>query len=141
MYTRLDVSSQPLNGQEVHHPFVLFGCIVLHVILGLEIEPMSKPCRTFPDSRSATTSSPAPEAPPRLLYSRKETAYLLSLSLRAIAYMIASGDLRTKRHGGRVMITHAELLRQAALDDRKPIVPKKTRQKATVTTMQATNAA
>jgi hypothetical protein len=55
--------------------------------------------------------------------------------------MIASGDLRTKRHGGRVMIAHSELLRQAALDDRKPIVPKKTRQKATVTTMQATNAA
>ena len=79
--------------------------------------------------------------PARLLYSRKETAYLLSLSLRAVAYMIASGDLRTKRHGGRVMIAHSELLRQAALDDRKPIVPKKTRQKATVTTMQATNAA
>ena len=102
---------------------------------------MSKPCRTFPDSRSATTSSPAPEAPPRLLYSRKETAYLLSLSLRAISYLIASGDLRTKRHGGRVMITHAELLRQAALDDRNPIVPKNTCRGATVTAMPAAKAA
>jgi hypothetical protein len=81
------------------------------------------------------------EAPPRLLYSRKETGYLLSLSLRAIAYMIASGDLRTKRHGGRVMITHAELLRQAALDDREPIVPKKARQSTTVTVLTPSKAA
>jgi hypothetical protein len=102
---------------------------------------MGKPCRTFPDSRSATTPSPVPEAPPRLLYSRKETAYLLSLSLRAIAYMIASGDLRTKRHGGRVMITHAELLRQAALDDRDPIVPRKASQNASVTPIRAAKAA
>jgi hypothetical protein len=54
---------------------------------------MTKACRSFPDSRSATTCSPTLEAPPRLLYSRKETAYLLSLSLRAIAYLIASGVL------------------------------------------------
>ena len=30
------------------------------------------------------------------------------------------------------MIIHAELLRQAALDDRDPIVPKKSRQSAAV---------
>ena len=96
---------------------------------------MIKACRTFPDSRATTTSTPSAEAPPRLLYSRKETAYLLSLSVRAIAYLIASGDLRTKRHGGRVMITHAELLRQAALDNREPIVPKKARHNATVTVL------
>jgi hypothetical protein len=102
---------------------------------------MSKSCRTFPDSRSTITTSPSTEAPPRLLYSRKETAYLLSLSLRAIAYLIASGDLRTKRHGGRVMITHAELLRQAALDDREPIVPKKASQNATVAVLTPSKAA
>jgi hypothetical protein len=88
--------------------------------------------------KSPTT---APETPPRLLYSRKETGYLLSLSLRAIAYMIASGDLKTKRHGGRVMIPHAELLRQAALDDRAPIVPKKGSQRATVAVLTTTKAA
>ena len=55
--------------------------------------------------------------------------------------MIASGDLRTKRHGGRVMITHAELLRQAALDDRDPIVPRKASQNASVTPIRAAKAA
>ena len=87
-------------------------------------------CRTHPDSRSAPSPGIAPTAPPRLLYSRAESAYLLSLSLRAISYLIARGDLRTKRHGGRVMVTHAELLRQATLDDREPIVPQKKTTKA-----------
>ena len=66
---------------------------------------------------------------------------LPAFSLRAIAYLIASGDLRTKRHGGRVMITHAELLRQAALDAREPIVPKKARHNATVTVLTPSKAA
>ena len=99
-------------------------------------QPQSRHMNHSPARPAAAT-----DAPPRLLYSRKETAYLLSLSLRAVAYMIASGDLRTKRHGGRVMIAHSGLLRQAALDDRKPIVPKKTRQKSTVTALPATKAA
>jgi hypothetical protein len=39
------------------------------------------------------------------------------------------------------MITHAELLRQAALDDREPIVPKKARHNATVTVLTPSKAA
>src|ERR1035437_4314543 len=98
----------------------------------METTSKMKNCRTFA-SASDTCPTTTLATPPRLLYSRRETAYLLSLSLLAVAYMIASGDLRTKRHGGRVMIAHSELLRQAALDDRKPIVPKKASQNASVT--------
>ena len=107
----------------------------------MEIRATMKNCRTYPDARPSTRPTETPGAPPRLLYSRKEVAYQLSLSLRAIAYMIAAGDLRTKRHGGRVMISHAELLRQAALDDRHPIVPKKNRQNAPMTIVPSFKAA
>lgn len=103
--------------------------------------PSSAPFHPARETRAPSCINSTPDAPPRLLYSRKQTAYLLSLSVRAIAYMIASGDLRTKHHGGRVMITHAELLRQAALDDREPIVPKKTSRSTTVTPMRAAKAA
>jgi hypothetical protein len=44
--------------------------------------------------------------------------------LRIIDYKLASGQLRYIRQGGRVKITHAELLRQAAIDDNTPIVPR-----------------
>src|SRR5664280_1905606 len=57
---------------------------------------------------------------PRLLYSRREVAFQLSTSLRNIAYRIAAGTLRTQRQGGRVLISHQELIRQARLDDNTP---------------------
>ena len=62
---------------------------------------------------------------PRLLYSRREVAFQLSTSLRNIAYRIAAGTLRIQRQGGRVLISHAELLRQARLDDNTPVVPER----------------
>jgi hypothetical protein len=45
---------------------------------------------------------------------------MLSESLRSIDYKLANGTLRYIRQGGRVKITHAELLRQAAIDDNTP---------------------
>jgi len=59
-----------------------------------------------------------------LLYSRREAAFQLSESVRSIDYKLASGQLRHIRQGGRVKITHAELLRQAAIDDNTPVVPR-----------------
>jgi hypothetical protein len=73
------------------------------------------------------------QAPARLLYSRQEAAYMLSTSLRNIAYRIAQGTLEIRRQGGRVLITHAELLRQAALDDNEPIVPQRSPSKSPLT--------
>ena len=65
-----------------------------------------------------------PDREPRLLYSRKQAAYQLSDSLRSIDYKLASGQLRRIYQGGRVKITHAQLLRQAAIDDKTPVVPR-----------------
>jgi len=61
----------------------------------------------------------------RLLYSRAEVAFQLSTSLRNIAYRIAAGTLKIRRQGGRVLITHAELIRQSNLNDNTPMVPAK----------------
>lgn len=58
-----------------------------------------------------------------LLFSRREAADQLSLSLRSVAYLIADGRLRTRRIGGRVFIPRDELLRFASKDHREPVVP------------------
>jgi hypothetical protein len=89
----------------------------------------------------ATTCTPLPSPAPRLLYSRKEAAYQLSTSLRNVAYRIANGTMKVRRQGGRVVITHAELLRQAALDDNTPVAPKRSPSKPPVTIPTAVNEA
>ncbi|MBB5345980.1 hypothetical protein HDF10_003987 [Edaphobacter lichenicola] len=61
--------------------------------------------------------------PPPLL--EEGSGPTLSTSLRNIAYRIANGTLKVRRHGGRVVISHAELLRQASLDDNAPVAPKR----------------
>jgi hypothetical protein len=59
-----------------------------------------------------TTSRTLPPNPvPRLLYSRKDTAYQLSISLRSLAYLISEGRIHTRKIGGRILIPHEELLR------------------------------
>jgi hypothetical protein len=60
---------------------------------------------------------------PRLLYSRAETAYQWSLSVRAVDYLIAEGKVRVRRIGGRILIPHSELLRLARTDQIEPITP------------------
>jgi hypothetical protein len=62
---------------------------------------------------------------PRLLHSRREAAFMLSESLRSIDYKLAHGKLKYIRQGGRVKITHAELLRQTSIDDNTPVVPRR----------------
>jgi|GEM_PF-2556176 len=85
----------------------------------MEISTEKKPCRTYPTR--PTVVNPAP--PPRLLYSRKEGAYLLSVSIRALDYLIAEGRINTRRIGGRILVSHDELARFARHDRRKPITP------------------
>ena len=48
---------------------------------------------------------------PKLLYSRKEAARLLSLSIRSLDYLIESIQIAVVRIGRRVFIRHQELLR------------------------------
>lgn len=48
-----------------------------------------------------------------LLYSRKEAAHLLSISLRSVDYMIAAGKLRTRKIGTRILIPASAVHRMA----------------------------
>jgi hypothetical protein len=83
---------------------------------------MQRPCRQ-PRLKRQTTRLTSDTPLPRLLYSRAESAYLLSLSIRAIDYGIANGTIRVRRIGGRILVPHAELLRLARTDQIKPITP------------------
>ena len=52
----------------------------------------------------------------RLLVGRKEAADLLSISARALDYLVANRQLSTRRIGARVLIPIAELQRFARAD-------------------------
>jgi excisionase family DNA binding protein len=82
-------------------------------------------------ARAALIPSPAPPQVEKLLYSRKDAAYALSLSLRTIDGLIANRVLQPRRHGGRVLIPAAEVKQYAArivrcdiLDPNAPAQPK-----------------
>jgi hypothetical protein len=61
------------------------------------------------------------EAPTRLLYSRKEAAWLLCISPRSLDYLIGMKRLGTQRVGKRVMIPYSELVRFARANHFEPI--------------------
>lgn len=61
-----------------------------------------------------TTLAPTPTA--RLLYDRKSAASMLSISVRALDYLIARQTVGVRRIGSRVLIPAAELLRVAGED-------------------------
>lgn len=86
---------------------------------------MKHPDRTTPPRETSVPSNinPTPNAPPRLLYSRVESAYKLSLSPRAIDYMIAKGTVGIRKIGGRILIPHSELIRIARVGQIEPITP------------------
>ena len=50
----------------------------------------------------------------RLLYSRKEAARQLSISVRSLDYIIAAKSLDTRRIGRKVLVTRASLTRYAS---------------------------
>ena len=65
------------------------------------------------------TSAPRPAASPtveKLLYDRKSAAYVLSISLRSLDYLIANKQIKVRRIGGKVLIHKNELKRFAAAD-------------------------
>jgi excisionase family DNA binding protein len=57
----------------------------------------------------------------KLLVSRREAAAQLSISQRAIDYLIANKLLTTKRIGSRVLIPVRDLRRFASVDHPKPL--------------------
>jgi excisionase family DNA binding protein len=70
-------------------------------------------------TQNSTQSHPAA---PRLLYSREEAAYQLSISVRSLDYMIAGRKIATQRMGTRILIPHAELVRLATTAQIKSVV-------------------
>ena len=65
----------------------------------------------------------APVAPEdKILVSREEAAQLLSISQRALDYLVASKRLPTRRIGGCVLIPDAELRKYARCDHPERIV-------------------
>lgn len=53
---------------------------------------------------------------PRLLYSRAEAAYQLSISERALDYLIAKKELAVRRLGKKILVPHGELVRFSRMD-------------------------
>jgi Helix-turn-helix domain len=57
----------------------------------------------------------------KLLYSRREAAAALSLSIRSVDYLISSGQLTTRRIGRKILIPVIELRKFARTDHPKMI--------------------
>lgn len=60
----------------------------------------------------------------RLLYDRRSAANQLSISVRALDYLLAQGKFNTRKIGKKVLIPHADLVRFAKGDHFDPIRPK-----------------
>ena len=52
----------------------------------------------------------------KMLYSRRDAGFVLSISLRSIDYLVKANALKAKRIGGRVLIPHEELVRYSKSD-------------------------
>ena len=81
------------------------------------MQQRTKKCRSV-----ASSDDKAVPGTPYLL-DRKKAAFMLSLSLRSIDYLIAEGRLRTRRIGGRILLPTADLIKFANSDRFEPIVP------------------
>jgi hypothetical protein len=66
---------------------------------------------------SAGTPAPASNhQPAKLLYSRKECAYALSISIRSLDLALEANELKCRRIGRRVLIAAEELFRYSRKD-------------------------
>jgi hypothetical protein len=69
-------------------------------------------CRTI-DSEEPTQRPTLQPSSARLLYSRKEAARQLSISVRSLDYLISGKAFHTRRLGRKILIPHSELVRFA----------------------------
>jgi len=73
-------------------------------------------------SQSNANNKPEIRAEEKLLLSRRDAAQVLSISQRALDYLVATRRLPTRRIGGRVLIPMADLRKYARADHPEPIV-------------------
>jgi hypothetical protein len=69
-----------------------------------------------PEPKKTLSLNQQPSSTKRLLYSRKEATHLLSLSLRKVDELLATGELPRLHVHGRVFITRIALERFASED-------------------------
>lgn len=67
----------------------------------------------MPSVPATAPTAATPTLASKLLYSRKEAAFLLSISTRSLDYIIAAGRLATRRIGGRILVPSGDLIRFA----------------------------
>ena len=70
---------------------------------------------------TSQTNSRAQSDEPRLLYDRKQAARQLSISVRALDYLIAGKQIATRRVGSKVMVPRGELVRFSRADHPGPV--------------------
>jgi excisionase family DNA binding protein len=73
-------------------------------------------------ARRKPAERPAVSPENKLLVSRIEAAQLLSISERGVDYLISANRLPTRRIGGRVLISVADLRKYVRGDHPEPIV-------------------
>jgi excisionase family DNA binding protein len=72
-------------------------------------------------SQSNADKKPEIRAEEKLLLSRRDAAQVLSISQRALDYLVATRRLPTRRIGGSVLIPMADLRKYARADHPEPI--------------------
>jgi excisionase family DNA binding protein len=75
-----------------------------------------------PRSQTATHKKPPVRAGEKFLLSREDASQVLSISQRALDYLVATQRLPFRRIGGRVLIPVADLRKYARSDHPEPIV-------------------
>ena len=74
-----------------------------------------------PRSQPSADKKPEIRAEEKLLLSRRDAAQVLSISQRALDYLVATRRLPTRRIGKRVLIPVADLRRYARADHPEPL--------------------
>ena len=74
-----------------------------------------------PRYQPSADKKPEIRAEEKLLLSRRDAAHVLSISQRALDYLVATRRLPTRRIGGRVLIPMADLRKYARADHPEPI--------------------
>ena len=59
------------------------------------------------------------EPPQKLLYSRKDCAFVLSMSIRAVYYLIANKRLAFRKIGKKILVPHSELVKFSRANHRE----------------------
>jgi len=73
--------------------------------------------------KAESTATQSQQPMQKLLYDRKTAAWSISVSTRSVDYLIANGELETRRIGRKILITAASLKRYAAANHFGPIAP------------------